>query len=92
MDRALLERNRIGWCFWPYKKMDATTCVVSIRKPADWDAISAFADGPRATFEEVRKARPPKEKIEHALADYLERIKFKNCAVNDGYLKALGLK
>ncbi|MDQ3907990.1 MAG: glycoside hydrolase family 5 protein [Acidobacteriota bacterium] len=90
--RALLERNRIGWCFWPYKKMDATTCVVSIRKPADWDAVSAFADSPRTTFEEVRKARPPKEKIERALAEYLERVKFKNCAINEGYLKALGLK
>jgi hypothetical protein len=90
--RTLLERNRVGWCFWPYKKMDATTCVVSVRKPSDWGALSSFADQPRTTFEEVRKARPPKEKIERALSDYLEEVKFKNCAINEGYLKALGLK
>jgi endoglucanase len=55
---TLLERNRIGWCFWPYKKLDATSCVVSINKPADWDAVVAFADHPRTTFEDVRKNRP----------------------------------
>lgn len=90
--RELLERNRIGWCFWPYKKLDAASCVVSVNKPADWDAVAAFADRPRTTFEDVRKNRPPREQVERALADYLEGIKFKNCKVNDGYLKALGLR
>ena len=90
--RTLLEHNNIGWCFWPYKKLNATSCVVSINPPADWDAIVDFADGPRTTFEEVRKHRPSKEKVEKALSDYLEGIKFSNCRVNQGYLKALGLK
>lgn len=90
--RELLERNRIGWCFWPYKKLDATSCVVSIDKPADWDAVAAFADHPRTTFEDVRKNRPSREKAERALAGYLEQIKLKNCKVNEGYLKALGLR
>jgi endoglucanase len=90
--RTLLERNNVGWCFWPYKKLDATSCVASIDKPADWDAVSAFADHPRTTYEDVRKNCPAKEKIDRALADYLERIKLKNCKVNEGYLKALGLR
>jgi endoglucanase len=90
--RTLLERNGIGWCFWPYKKMDATSCIASVRQPAEWDAIIAFADHPRTTFEEVRNSRPPKEKVEKALAGYLEQIKFRNCQINEGYLKALGLK
>ena len=90
--RKLLETNDIGWCFWPYKKLDATSCIVSIKRPEDWDAIIAFADGPRTTFEEVRKHRPPKEKVDKALSDYLEQIRFSNCRVNQGYLKALGLR
>jgi hypothetical protein len=89
--RTLLERNNIGWCFWPYKKLEATSCVVSINSPAEWDMIVGFAEGPRTTFEEVRKHRPPKERVQKALNDYLERIKFANCRVNQGYLKALGL-
>jgi len=90
--RKLLEGHNIGWCFWPYKKLNATSCIVSINPPDDWEAIIAFAEGPHATFEEVRKHRPPKEKVEKALGDYLERIKFANCRVNRGYLKALGLR
>jgi len=90
--RTLLEGNNIGWCFWPYKKLDATSCVASINKPVDWDAIVAFADGPRTTFEEVRKNRPAREKAQQALNDYLNQIEFANCRINDGYLKALGLK
>ena len=90
--RKLLEEHNIGWCFWPYKKLNATTCIVSINPPDDWEAIIAFAEGPRGTFEEVRKHRPPKEKVEKALGDYLERIKFANCRINRGYLKALGFR
>lgn len=90
--RTLLEQHNIGWCFWPYKKLNATSCVVSIDSPAEWEAIIAFADGPRTTFEEVRKNRPPKEKVQKALNDYLERMKFANCGINQGYLNALGLK
>src|SRR5205085_207272 len=90
--RELLERNHVGWCFWPYKKMDSTSCVASVGVPEGWEAVASFADRPRATFEEIRKSRPPKEKVERALADYLERMKFANCRINEGYLKALGLR
>jgi aryl-phospho-beta-D-glucosidase BglC (GH1 family) len=90
--RTLLESNNIGWCFWPYKKLEATSCVASIKAPADWEAIVTFADNPRTTFEDVRKSRPPREKIRKALGDYLQAIKFANCRINQGYVKAMGLK
>ena len=90
--RTLLEQHNVGWCFWPYKKLDATSCIASINPPADWDAIVDFANGPRTTFEEIRKHRPAKEKAQKALNDYLERVKLANCRINQGYLKALGLK
>jgi len=89
--RKLLDANTIGWCFWPYKRMDATSCAVSINSPAEWDTIVGFAESPRIKFEDVRKNRPPKVKVQKALNDYLERIKFANCRINQGYLKALGL-
>jgi endoglucanase len=90
--RRLLEAHNIGWCFWPYKKLDATSCLVSINPAADWPTVVAFVEGPRSTFEEVRKHRPAKEKIQKALSDYLEAVKFKNFRINQGYLKALGLR
>jgi aryl-phospho-beta-D-glucosidase BglC (GH1 family) len=90
--RMLLEANKIGWCFWPYKKLDATSCLASINPPKDWEAIVDYANGPRTTFEDVRKHRLPKEKVQQALNDYLERTKFANCRINQGYLKALALR
>lgn len=90
--RRLLEKNRISWCFWTFKRLNADATIASVKKPADWDEIVKFAESPRLTFEEVRKARPPKEKIERALREYLENIKFANCQINEGYLKSLGLK
>jgi aryl-phospho-beta-D-glucosidase BglC (GH1 family) len=90
--RTLLEAHNVGWCFWPYKKLDATSAIASISAPADWNVIVGFVEGPRTTFEEVRKSRPPIEKTRKVLCEYLEQVKFANCRVNQGYLKALGLK
>ena len=89
--RTLLERNGVGWCFWTYKRLNANACVASIKKPANWDAIVTFADRPRTTFADIRNARPPKEKAQNALSDYLEQMKFRNCMINASYLEALGL-
>lgn len=90
--RELLEKNQISWCFWTYKRLNATRTIASIKKPEGWDEIIKFAETSRETFEEVRKARPRKEKVEFALESYLEQMKFKNCKINEGYLKALRLK
>jgi len=65
--------------------------VASINRPSDWDEIVNFANNPRSTFEEIRKARPAKEKIKNALSSYLENIKVENCRLNRGYLNALGV-
>ena len=89
--RTVLEKHGVGWCFWPYKKLDATSCIASIKQPTDWNAIVTFANLPRATFEEVRKHRPAPALVAKALQEYLEGIKFSNCRINDDYLKALGL-
>ena len=90
--RRLLEAHDVGWCFWPYKKLNATSCITSINPPADWNVIVGFADGPRTTFEEVRKRRPPIAEARKVLGEYLEQVKFPNCRVNQGYLKGLGFK
>jgi endoglucanase len=89
-----LERNNIGWAFWPYKKMEKSSAVVSIIPPADWGKIVAFAKLPRDTAhaEERLKARPQQETITRAFAELLESVRLQTCRVNEGYLRALGLK
>jgi len=89
--RELLEKNEIGWCFWPYKKMESTRGVISFKKTKEWDEIIKYAEGSRKNFEEIRKNKPSREIVIKALNDLIENIKFKNCVINNDYLKALGL-
>jgi hypothetical protein len=89
--RILLEKNDFGWCFWPYKKMDSSRGMVQFAKTKEWEEIIKYAEAPKKNFEEVRKLKPAKEIVRKALNDLLENIKFQNCTINDGYLKALGI-
>ena len=89
--RELLEAHDIGWCFWTYKRLDTDRSVVSIPRTPEWDAVVAFAEHPRSTFQQVRENRPPREVADKALSDYLENIRFEHCTINEGYLSALGL-
>jgi len=89
--RTVLEQNQIGWCFWPYKKIDATNCVASVARPDAWAAIVAYADASRGNPKALRKALPSLETSRRALAQLLENIRVENCRVNSGYLRALGL-
>ncbi|MDX9924206.1 MAG: cellulase family glycosylhydrolase [Ignavibacteriaceae bacterium] len=89
--RTTLEENNIGWCFWPYKKLDASSNVLSINKPEDYDLIINYAESDRKSYESIRNNKPDAAKINKILAEYLENIKMKNCKVNEGYLNALGL-
>jgi endoglucanase len=88
---TVLEKNDIGWAFWPYKKMQATTSVVSFAAPQDWDKIVQFSKLPRATSEEAPrlKVRPEQPLIDRALAGILTNIRFSECTPNHGYIRAL---
>ena len=89
----LLEKNDVGWCFWPYKKMEKTSCLLSIAKPLHWDEITEFGRvaGGTGAAEKRIAARPSIDHAREALADLLKKIEFHACSVNRGYLQALGL-
>jgi endoglucanase len=91
---AVLEKNEVGWAYWPYKKLEKTSAFVSWQKPVYWDEIVAFAKirtGTGAAEKQVA-ARPSLEHSRAALQDLLQKVQFHNCQVNPGYLGALGLK
>jgi endoglucanase len=92
--RKTLEANNVGWAFWPYKKMDATSSPVTFNRPVHWDEIVAFAKLPPGTgnAENRLAARPPQADIEAAFADLLQQIRYDHERLNPGYLRALGLK
>ena len=90
--RIILEKNNIGWCFWPYKKMDSERGVVSINEPDDFDLIIDFANNGSYDYSSIRDNRPDVKKVRSALKQYLENCILKNCIINEDYIKALGLK
>lgn len=88
----LLEENEVGWSFWPYKKMDSGSSFVSWSKPPYWDEIVAYGKVPAAGTEKRISVRPSLEHARAAFAGLLDRIELRTCAINAGYLDALGLK
>ena len=87
-----MEKNNISWTYWPFKRMGSPSSVMHVADPANWEQIVAFTESPRTNFDEIRKARPNQEVAKKAMLDYLEQIKFANCTVNEGYVKAIGLQ
>jgi len=90
--RLLLEKNQIGWCFWPYKKMESTRGMISFTQTEEWKQVVIYAETSKNNFEEVRKLKPPREVVRKGFADLLNNILFKNCTINTGYINALGLQ
>jgi hypothetical protein len=90
--RETLDRHRIGWHFWPYKKLDAASCFVSIQRPAGWETIRWFAARPRATYADLRANRPNEAEARATLDEYLRNCAFDRTIVNKEYIEALGGK
>ena len=91
--RVVLEKNNIGWHFWPYKKPNNIRGFVQFQTPASYDSVISYAEKNRSNFEMIRAARPKDmQQIKMALDQYLNNCRFKNCTPNKGYISALGLK
>lgn len=85
-----MEDNNIGWTFWPYKKMNGS-CFASIVPPEGWDTIVTFSEASRATYKEIREARPNQEESRKILLEMLKQCKFENNQIEKEYILALGL-
>ena len=91
--KNVLEQNHVGWHYWPYKKLDNTRGFVTFDVPANYSQVIEYAEKPRSSFEEIRKATPAdREAVKKALYDFIENSRFEHCRVNKGYVGALGFK
>jgi endoglucanase len=91
--RLVLEKNNIGWHYWPYKKIDNTRGFVTFAVPQNYDTVMQYADTSRMSFEQIRKAKPKNiELVKQALEEFLNNCKFINCTPNTGYIEALGFR
>ena len=88
---GLGEENNIGWTFWPYKKIDKSS-FAGIKAPAGWDAVVAFSEAPRGTYQEIRDARLDQETAKTALTEFIENSRIQQCVIQNEYIRSLGLK
>ena len=86
-----MQENNIGYTFWPYKKKD-NSCFMGIKEPENWDKVIAFAEAPRATYKEIRDARPDQKLMRKAMMDFIENSKCANGIPQVGYINSLGLE
>ena len=89
--RTLVEQSNIGWAFWPYKKMGTHSAPETITRPADWDAIVAFANLPAgvALHHTLLHDRPDQAVIDRAISELLQNIQLAHCTTNMGYIRAM---
>ncbi|GAB1415990.1 hypothetical protein MASR2M117_13960 [Paludibacter sp.] len=85
-----MEDNNIGWTFWPYKKIDASS-FVGIVRPEQWQKIIDFSEGSRTTYQEIREARLNQDEAKQILDAFIEASRFENCIIQTEYIRALGL-
>ena len=86
-----MQENNIGYTFWPYKKKDGS-CFMGIKEPENWNKVIAFSETSRATYKEIRDARPEQAMMRKAMMDFIENSKCENCIPQVGYIRSLGLK
>jgi DNA polymerase III epsilon subunit-like protein len=70
--------------------MERPSAMVSFDRPVHWDEVVAYAKLRDASFDAKRKARPSIAVATATFDDLLQKIRFANGRVNDGYLRALG--
>ncbi len=78
---ALVERNHIGWAWWPHKKVSSGSCTLTIRRPDDFRKVLEYWNR--------GGERPSREIAAKALFQLAENAKAENCRFNTNVVQAL---
>lgn len=88
--RTLLDKNKINWCFWPYKKMNNTKGIMNFEQPELYDLLVQYSNSDRSSYQSIRDNKPNEIGVHEALEQYLNNCLFENCFENKEYIKGLG--
>ena len=77
----LMEKNHIGWCWWPHKKVESGSCTLTIKRPDDFKKVVDYWN---KTGE-----RPSREAAAKGLFELVENCKAANCHFNSNVVQAL---
>jgi endoglucanase len=77
----LMERNNIGWAFWPHKKIESISCPVNVRKVQGYNSITNYWNG--------NGTRPNEDYAYTVLTNQFNAMKLENCKIQPSVYKAL---
>lgn len=78
---ALVEKNHIGWAWWPHKKVGSDSCILTITRPDDFKKVLDYWNR--------NGARPSREIAAKGLFELAENAKAGNCRFNTNVVQAL---
>lgn len=77
----LFERNKIGWAWWPYKKIGSVTGTVTAPKTEEYNALLNYWNN--------GGTKPSAETAKAYLIEQAEMIKLSNCIIHRDVLDAM---
>ena len=77
----LFEQNKIGWAWWPLKKIGSVSCAATIVKTDDYQTLLDYWEG--------RGTKPSVEFATSALMEIAEKTKIENCIVHKDVIDAM---
>ena len=78
---ALVEKNHIGWAWWPYKKVSSSSCILTITRPDNFKKVVDYWNG--------SGGRPTREIAADGLFELAKNAKAGNCRFNADVANAL---
>jgi hypothetical protein len=78
---ALVEKHRIGWAWWPYKKLGNPRCILTVTPPDDFKKVVDYWNG--------EGDRPSRETARRGLFELVENLKADRCRFNADVAQAL---
>jgi hypothetical protein len=78
---ALVEKNHIGWCWWPHKKVESASCTLTINRPDDFKKVVDYWN---KTGE-----RPTRQVASNGLFTLAENCQASHCRFNTNVVQAL---
>ena len=78
---ALMEKNHIGWAWWPHKKVHSDSCILTVTRPDDFKKVVDYWN--------KGGERPAREVAAKGLFELVENLKAANCRFNSNVAQAL---
>jgi len=78
---SLLEQNKIGWAWWPLKKINNVICPLRINAPEDYQKLTSYWNN--------GSEKPSRELASRVLFEIAENLKAGNCRFNKDVIDAM---